>query len=110
VEEARAALRAAAAADGGAALQEALEAREAELANLQAALAGMSYEVEAADRLRTELRDAREGAATAARERDEARSALDGEGGPTSHPHRVPRAPCSGGQCASSFLSDFHAA
>jgi len=79
LEEARATARAAAAADGGAALQEALQARETELANLQAALGEMSYEVEAAEKLRSELREAREGAAAAAADRDAARAALDGE-------------------------------
>ena len=78
LDEARAAAAAAAAGDGGAALREALEAREAELANLQAALDGMSYEVEAGGRARAELRDARGAAEAAAGERDEARAALEG--------------------------------
>lgn len=85
LEEARVAARAAAAADGGAALQEALAAREAELANLHAALGEMSYEVEAAERLRMELRLAKEAAEAAVKEREAARVALDGE--------------CSGAEC-----------
>jgi hypothetical protein len=81
LEESRAALAAAAAGDAAAALQEALAAREAEVSNLQAALAGMSYEVEAAERLRGELREARDGAAAAAAEREEARAAVEGARG-----------------------------
>jgi DNA repair exonuclease SbcCD ATPase subunit len=74
---------AAAADDGGAALAELLAAREAELATLQGALGEMAFEVEAAERMRAELRAARDGADAAARERDGARAALEGarEGG-----------------------------
>jgi hypothetical protein len=72
--------RAAAASDGVASLQDLLAAREAELSNLQSALGEMAFEVEAAEKLRGELRRAKEGAEAAAREREAAQGQLDGEG------------------------------